>query len=138
VGDDWKSIQGNLNRVVSKVRRWGYQWEHAYSAEPNSRGTGNHAHSYVRSDVPHRILAQACAEEGIGTPQMKPYRRRGPASYAMKRARVDATRADHLALNGGRLLHNTNAFFRDRYGRPCSLAVATGRRRHPPDKKRLS
>lgn len=132
VGHDWPTARTNLNRAAGKIRAKGYDWEYAYTVEPN-RENGLHAHAWVHgSQVPDHVLNAICADVGIGKPDIVRADYDGPQFYGLKRAQEDATRADHLRLNGGRLLHCSRKFFRDRHGNPCSMTVAIGRRSSAP------
>jgi hypothetical protein len=129
VGGNWVACKNSVNRVTTKVRSKGYTREHCYTVEPNREETGLHVHAWVRGDVvPEHVLNGICADIGIGKPDVRRLDYDGPQFYGIKRAQSDDTRADHLALNGGRLVHSSRRFFRDRVGNPCSMKVAIGRR----------
>lgn len=133
MGEDGVTARKNVKEVVARVRRRGYCLQHAYTFEPPEHpdhGAGLHVHAWVNGDhVPERVLEEVCWDLRIGEPDVEELTFYSDMTYGMKRALDDDTRADHLRLNGGRLVNNTHEFFRDRSGSPCSLAVAIGRRR---------
>jgi hypothetical protein len=131
VGDEWRGIQRNVNRMMEKLRGWGLAWEMAWHVEPNPRRTGFHVHAWQKgSYVEQPLLQQVCASVGIGIPYIERVRQqRGPMLYGLKSItnnrlhRKEAERHLHTyrEANGNRLVHKTHRFFLDEHGQPCGI-----------------
>lgn len=136
VGDDWPVIQQRLGRLIPRIRRRGYDWRWAYSIEPNPHSLGAHIHAWqCGSHVPQHVLQMLCEEVGVGQPwiAMRTAPDGAPLGYGMKLATairempLDAAREQlqrFVDLNGGRLIHASRYFWRDRFGNPVTLRRA--------------
>jgi hypothetical protein len=120
VGDDHDTRRNRIKRLAYRVRKDGYSWNVAYGVERNPAGTGHHAHLYQwGSFIPQRRLQELCAREGMGFPDIRKWEPQGTATYAMKAATYAVKGAqgqdglaEHLDLNGGRILHVSRGFWR--------------------------
>jgi hypothetical protein len=122
VGEDHETRRGRIKRLTSAIRRAGYGWQVAWAVERNPKGTGHHAHMWQHGDyVPQDVLQRLCMREGLGIPYIE--RWRAPrdqaatygikaATYAIKGAQGQDGLPEHLALNGGRILHISRGFWR--------------------------
>jgi hypothetical protein len=132
VGNDWPTTRNRIKQVSHLVRREGYEWHLAYHVEPNPRGTGRHAHGYQRgSFVPQALLQDVCRTAGMGFPDIRRWEPPKqdpdkPVGYGLKLAGIDygLKMADteenlrtYLDCNGGRLVHTTRGYWRDKDGK---------------------
>lgn len=123
VGDDWGSIRARMKelryRLVCAERQCDWVW----TVEANPRGTGHHVHAWQRgSYLPQRELSALARRCGMGT--VADVRKwvtpdDDSVGYGLKNASVGYGLKDAsgegslgwLALNGGRLTHQSREFF---------------------------
>jgi hypothetical protein len=110
----WQAGRQKMRDLRRWARKNGWYWEHAWTVEPNPKGTGLHANVLQKgSYVPQAAVqdrwgaipyAQAIkANTGaVGAYAMKEAAR--VAGYSMKNGQ-GASVSGHLRLNGGRLVH---------------------------------
>lgn len=132
----------DTQRAVKSLVRWGRrnygEIQLAYHVEPNPKGTGNHIHAWQHGPekIPQGELQEACERDGLGIPDIRRWENRGGgAGYGLKGIGYGMKHEDletFLSLNGGRLVHHTRGFFRDRAdGEGLTLGEAK-RRTMPP------
>jgi hypothetical protein len=132
----WRETQWRVWKVVYELRAAGYVFEYCLHVEPNPKETGYHGHLYqVGAFVPQAFLQSCCLRHGLGFPDIRKFERRGgpEVTYGLKLAGLNyglklAQRQDsldrYLEVNGGRLSHQSRAFFRNAAGDPCGLTEA--------------
>ena len=145
LGDGWSVIQRNMNRLWEYLRDNDFPIQAAWHAEANPRATGTHVHAWSHSaHIDRKTLQGHAVRSGMGShvsvrpvrlPQGDPPR----LVYGMKAvfSSCDDTGAlssearDFLALNGGRLVHSTQGFFRDIDGQRLGIRDAAIRAHQP-------
>jgi len=127
VGRTHQEIRQRVRKFHRLLRRQGRQVEHAYSVEPNPRGTGNHIHGWTwGSPITLEELQDAATGAGMGaevwigpahvlptTPPMIKYGLKSVLDYPPGVTEMWPEAREFLELNGGRLLHATRGFWRD-------------------------
>jgi hypothetical protein len=128
VGDRWSTIQRRVNRTLEILRDRGYDIVMGWFVEANPKGDGHHVHGYARGDeVAYDTWQATASSASVGSINVQ--RRVAstePVFYGVKtvlRGSDDDVRA-FLTRNGGRLVHASRAFWRDREGRTTSLRHA--------------
>jgi hypothetical protein len=128
VGDDWQLVRRRMKNFRDRLVRAGYReigW--AWVVHPNQSGTGQHIHVYATGDVPSRVVRSAALGVGFGASvDTRPFTRtrRGteyPFHHIIDGGKVDSVRIDlgqHLARNGGRLIHSAGPFWKTLSGFP--------------------
>lgn len=115
VGEDWQTIRGRV-----KAWKWAAAQEFGgvelvYVVERNPRGTGHHVHAWQRGPyMPQARLSELAQTYGMGARVDIRRWESGGEAYALKEAYAvkDAIRAEsYLAMNGGRLTHQSRGFF---------------------------
>lgn len=114
-----------------------YSVEWCWSIENNPKGTGLHVHAWQRgSYIPQKSLSRLAAAEGMGVVAdirfVAGVGQRG-ASYSVKSAGYtlkaaasgELTAQEWIALNGGRLTHQSRGFFGDGGVRRCERDALT-------------
>jgi hypothetical protein len=129
VGHQWATVQRHVNRIVEYVRRPGNSLVMAWFVEHDPHGEDHHVHGYGRADDIGYETWQATAK-AVGTGSIHIQKRRSdtrePVLYGLKtvlRGTDDDVR-EFLDLNGGRLVHASRGFWRDRRARPTTLRIA--------------
>jgi hypothetical protein len=115
VGDDWQTIRGRMKQLryflVLEVGSVVWVW----TVERNPRGTGFHVHAWQCGDfLPQREVARLARQVGMGERVDIRAWRAGGESYGLKEAYgLKSARAagSFLAMNGGRLTHQSRGFF---------------------------
>ena len=136
VGDSWAETQLKVQQLVRDVRAAGFEFEYVMHVEPNPRGTGRHAHIFQKGDyIPQDFLQERCFANGLGIPDIRAFVPKGgpKVAYGVKLAGIDyglklteraESLAGYLAVNGGRLTHQSRGFFSDEYGVGCGVLEA--------------
>lgn len=122
VGVTWSQVRSRMKRVRHEVaKRHRIEW--CWSIEANPRGTGLHVHAWQRGGfIPQKLLSEVSRREGMGVVAdirfvANPDRRRAQysvksAGYTLKEAAKGSLSAQEwIALNGGRLTHQSRGFF---------------------------
>lgn len=125
VGDDWQVIRARIARVRYRIARATQHPLHwAWVVEVNPAGTGHHVHAAKRGRwTKWSHFAGALAREGVGHGWLSPAADvRAPERYLTKYVAKGARAGwgEHLALNGGRLVHTSRGFWRDADGLPTT------------------
>jgi hypothetical protein len=125
-----------LSRVALELRGRGLTWEAVWVLETSEAGRA-HVHLLQHgSGVSSKLLAAASHRAGLGKAWIQAIRKpRTIVRYVLKRplsaldepARATEILADHLSLNGARLVHWTRGFWRDSDGLPL-LGIRAARR----------
>jgi hypothetical protein len=132
---DWLQIRRLLNALMASLRRRSPKFQWAYTVEANRSGDRAHAHAWVRGPRLRRVeLADIAASAGVGSVHQVPTFSRGQAlGYTLKEVGLSPTlpvgealaqQATFWHLNGGRLVHATHGFWRDRDGAASTLRRA--------------
>ncbi len=128
VGDDWQTVRARFKRLTYDLRASGVQLAWCWHVEPNPAGTGHHVHYFQRGDfVPQRLLSNLADRRGMGrVATVKRWRpteaattygvKLAGASYGLKLAGKVETMDGYLAANGGRMVHASRGFWRNREG----------------------
>jgi hypothetical protein len=135
VGESWETLQRRMNHLWEYIRRDGLPIQAAWHAEHNPAKTGTHIHAWSHSGhVDRQTLRRHAVQAGMG-----PYVRVRPVRipkgdpprlvYGMKSVFTDPVVGDaltheassFLSLNGDRLVHATQGYFRDLDGRQLSI-----------------
>lgn len=137
VGEDWPTVRARMNRVAYDVRKLTGESSWCWHVEPNPRGTGHHVHFWQRGRfVPQASLSRIAARRGCGPVADIRAWRTAPATavkygvklagvkYGVKGAADHRTMQGYLQANGGRLVHASRGFWRDRDGEPCGQRAA--------------
>jgi hypothetical protein len=150
LGTDWPTIHTSMRKFTNRLRRIGTSGHWAYHVEPFQSGANTHAHLWWRgTDLWPEEIAHGTRAAGIGwhhdirpTHVALEQYRVPTLEYGLKmilRDRPDnpttlwPTAEQYLALNGGRLVHTSRGFWRDRHGTPTTLAKAqVSARAHRP------
>jgi hypothetical protein len=123
-GVSWRQIQSRIQSFRRGIRRRVPGWQDLYNVERNPSGLGTHVHMWEWGGRPSQaLLRESATAAGMG-PHVDVRRRtasRGsPLGYGLKAilgspvtdgltAEID----DFLVLNGERLSHQTQGFWRD-------------------------
>jgi hypothetical protein len=104
-----------LHVASPQPRRDGYRFELVYGVEPNPRGTGHHAHGWLRGDkIPRTRLQDRAWQAGMGRVSCQPVTYSGNFAYPMKLATWnEPSLAAYRAANGPQILHATKPFWTD-------------------------
>lgn len=121
--EDWQQGRQKMRNFRRYLQRRGFAWEHAWTIEPNPKGTGHHVNVLQKgSYVPQALLQDvwgaivhvqairgATGAQAVGKYSLKEARR--VAGYSLKNGAQggDVTRA-HLEANGGRLVHLSRGY----------------------------
>jgi hypothetical protein len=117
-----------MKRVAYDVRHAGVGLSWCWHVEPNPGGTGHHVHYFQRGDfVPQQLLSHIADRRGMGAvatvQRWRPSKRAttygvklAGVSYGLKLAEAEASMDVYLWANGGRLVHASRGFWRDREG----------------------
>jgi hypothetical protein len=111
-----------MSRLVYDLRATGLAIDWCWTVEPNPRGTGHHVHAWQRGDfVPQRQLSRMADRRGMGSRVDLRRWHQGHAdgagyalkgiTYGVKGAAQDGGAARFLRANGGRLTHQTRAWW---------------------------
>jgi hypothetical protein len=134
VGPDWPQIRRRMQRFHEFLRRDGGQVHHGFHIEVNPAGTGNHSHGYLWGQPPSPVqLRGATRRAGLGL-EHDLQRFQTPSSATVPRLKYGLKSVldrpagavemwppalAFLNVNGARLVHSTNGFWRDgEDGRP--------------------
>lgn len=135
--DPWPIARRRMNRTREHYARLTGQelGEWVYSVEPNPKGTGFHAHAWQHgpSKVNAVALDRAAKRAGAGWCKVETVRSRASAAsyglkgiggmgYGLKGADEDSS--EYLRVNGGRLTHQSRAFFRSEAGATVAVRQA--------------
>jgi hypothetical protein len=125
VGNHPQEVRERMRVLLQHLRRAGYPWEVAWSAEPNPKGTGAHVHGYQHGPfTPQPLLSRFAESAGMGrVVDIRQARVKGmhgyglkalkSAGYSLKNAsRKEAIEA-YYEINGGRMVRVTRRFWRD-------------------------
>lgn len=123
VGEDWQTVRARMKALRFELAAaTGSTFEWVWHVEPNPRGTGHHVHAWQKGPfVPQRVLSAAAAGRGMGDfARVSAIRDAGRAgAYGLKgvgyglksvRGSLEAARG-YVEANGGRLTHQSRAFF---------------------------
>ncbi len=128
VGEDWQTVRARMKRATYDLRGLGVDLSWCWHVEPNPAGTGHHVHYFQRGGfVPQRLLSKVADRRGMGrvATVQRWHATEAATTYGVKLAGVGyglklAGRADtmdgYLAANGGRMVHASRGFWRDREG----------------------
>jgi len=120
---DWEKLRQKMRNLPRYLARRGYSWDQAWTVEQNPAGTGLHVNVLQKgSYVPQAELQQAWG--AIVHAQAIKSRRGGAkgtaayslkeaqkvAGYSIKNASTPANHLNHLAVNGGRLVHLSRGY----------------------------
>jgi hypothetical protein len=128
VGQTWQQVRGRVARFRQILGRGGTPVEYAYHVELNPSGDQQrHLHMWMRGQVSETQIRDAATRGGMGQVALVTAHRPAPGeipllTYGMKaclQRPVGATKLwpaaeAFLEANGGRLLHATRRFWRDR------------------------
>jgi hypothetical protein len=128
VGEDWPTIRNRMKRLRYDLgtRLDGFAW--CWQVEPNPAGTGHHVHYWQRGPyVPQSLLSKLARDRGMG--RVATVKRWCPTkaattygaklmgvTYGSKLAEKPDTMDVYLATNGGRMVHASRRFWRNREG----------------------
>jgi hypothetical protein len=128
VGQDFPTVRARMNRLRYEIRRQVDDFGWCWHVEPNPAGTGHHVHYWQRGDyVPQRLLSTLADGGGMGrVATVKQWRpTKGATTYGVKLAGVryglklaeeSDTMSGYLSANGGRMVHASRGFWRNRAG----------------------
>lgn len=134
--DPWAVARRRVNRTREWLKRAGVApGEWVTHVEPNPQGTGFHAHIWQHgSFLPKDALQEAGHHAGTGWTRIEKIRQgASAASYGLKgmsyglkgvTGQADASTAEYLRVNGGRLTHQSRAFFRGPKGETLPVRQA--------------
>jgi hypothetical protein len=114
VGDDWQRVRSRMKRLRYAVVRELGACEWVWAVERNPRGTGYHVHAWQRGDfLDQAQLSHMADGKGMGFRVDIRRWESGGESYALKEAYAlkGADGEAFLAMNGGRLTHQSRGFF---------------------------
>jgi hypothetical protein len=131
--EEWEPCRRGVYHLQADLNQRVGESEWAWTREANPRGTGTHVHAMQRGPwkVPQRLLSERAAARGFGRvvdvrrayPGVGSYAlKEAAARYGLKGAVVDV--GEHLALNGGRLVHVSRGFWGVRGQHPQRVAIA--------------
>jgi hypothetical protein len=137
--DPWQTARRRINRWAEfYVKQGGARLERVVHVEANPRGTGHHAHLWLRGPLLDFDLSDRAARwaglgwvhaeriravEGLGRYGLK------GLSYGLKGTQGDP--AEYLRLNGGRLTHQSRGFFHGRSVRDAETEALSARGESP-------
>jgi hypothetical protein len=128
VGEDWQTIRPRMKRLRYSLQKCGIEHAWCWHVEPNPAGTGHHVHYFQRGAfVPQSLLSELADREGMGrVATVQRWRPTQAATtygvklagvrYGLKLAEESDTMSGYLAANGGRLVHASRGFWRNREG----------------------
>jgi hypothetical protein len=128
VGEDWQMVRARMNRLRYQLRGCGIELSWCWHVEPNPAGTGHHVHYFQRGGfVPQSLLSELADREGMGRVATVQRWRPSQAAttygvklagvrYGLKLAEESDTMNGYLSANGGRLVHASRGFWRNREG----------------------
>lgn len=122
VGDSWQTVRSRMRHLAHEVRARGVAWEWVWSVEPNPKGTGHHVHCWQRGGyVSQRVLSAAADACGMGrVVDVRAWRAQDAEgagyglkgiTYGVKGAGAGDGATAWLAANGGRLTHQSRAWW---------------------------
>jgi hypothetical protein len=134
--DPWAVARRRVNRTREWLKRMNVdpgQW--VTHVEPNPQGTGFHAHIWQHgSFIAKAALQEAGHHAGTGWTRVERVRQTASAasyglkgmSYGLKgvTGQQDASTVEYLRVNGGRLTHQSRAFFRGADGETLPVRQA--------------
>jgi len=128
VKPEWQHCRAQLRDWVRRVRK-AYQWEWAWSIEPNPKGTGFHLHALQWGEfVPKKRLEQLWGGRFIN---IKLVRKTGKENYITKCYQIakysTKVNLEHLELNGGRCVHMSRGYLHGMTSREALKVMSTGR-----------
>ena len=117
VGDEWPVVKARMGLLRQNLRRDGVRDFWAWTVERNPSSSGHHIHAHVWGNpVEPHYLGQRARQAGMGHRVHIQHRYdEGGYQYGFKEAVADdpALRSHYLQMNGDRLLHNSQGFWRD-------------------------
>jgi hypothetical protein len=128
VGNDFPTVRARMKRATYDLRGMGVELAWCWQVEPNPAGTGHHVHYWQRgSFVPQHLLSKVAVRRGMGrVATVQRWRPTQAATtygvklagvrYGLKLAEESDTMSGYLAANGGRLVHASRGFWRNREG----------------------
>lgn len=121
---DWQAARSQVRDLTRNLHEAGYSTEWAWCVERNPRGTGFHVHAAQHGDyLPQRLLSEMWGGRRVDIRGMqKPDATAYVVKEASRLAGYVVKGADglggefgglaaHLAVNGGRVFHNSRGFF---------------------------
>lgn len=122
VGDDWQTVRNRVKAFAYEVRQQVGALDMVWNVERNPRGTGHHVQAWQRGDfLDQRDLSRLAQGFGMGKRVHITRWKGGGERYALKEAyavKQTEQAETFLAMNGGRLTHQTRGYF----GGPVRLA----------------
>lgn len=136
-GDTWQVVRGRLKRLQHRIRASVPESRWCWHVEPNPAGTGQHVHFWQRGGfIPQQALTNLAKREGMGGVtdirrwKLKPGTAVGygvkltGVFYGLKTSEAEGGMSTYLAANGGRLVHASRGWWRDRQGVTCTQRAA--------------
>lgn len=133
-GDDWATVHQRMTKARDRLRRRGIRVNWIYFVEPHSQLPSLHIHAWVWGLDLGQLLTMRAVLRDL---EMGPRIHIDPAwryskHYPMKMVLNDgADGARFLQINGGRLFHASQGFWRDPTGRTLHGQRAAIRAAHP-------
>lgn len=121
VGEDWQTVRARMKRLQYDLAHEVGVCDWVWSAEWNPAGTGHHVHAHQRGDfIPQNRLSVLAARNGMGEfarirrwhtgTQSEGYALKG-VGYGLKGTAAVESGSRFLAVNGGRLTHQSRGYF---------------------------